>query len=77
MRHLLSAYLNANYFAGYAITKPQVIDMWNAVKAGGTYCPTNMSCGANGWTASQVIAYIQGMYDINADLLSDICKGKQ
>jgi hypothetical protein len=50
--------------------------MWNATKGGGVYCPGGLmgSCGANGWTSTQVIAYIKGMYDINDGLGPDLCK---
>lgn len=77
LRALACAYLNAGYFnsAGqlYPITQQQVRDMWNAVKGGGTYCPAGMSCGANAMTASQIISYIESMYDINADVVN-LCK---
>lgn len=75
MRHLLCAWLNAAYFEDYPVTKAQVTEMWNAVKAGGTYCPSSLlNCGANGWSASKVIAYIEGMYDFNAELEVNLCK---
>ena len=71
LRHLSAAWLNAGYFntintqsQQYPISKQQVIDMWNAVKFGGTYCPT-ASC-SNPWTATDIISYISGMYDINS-----------
>lgn len=77
LRALASAYLNAGYFGSssqaYPLTKQQVIDMWNAVKSGGLYCPTGMSCGNNGMDASQIVSYITGMYDINADVVN-LCK---
>jgi hypothetical protein len=81
MRHLSAAWLNAGLFTSptekYPLTKQQVIDMWNATKSGGTYCPTSIvgGCGANGWSATQVINYISGMYDINASGIEpDLCK---
>lgn len=77
LRALASAYLNAGYFGSssqaYPLTKQQVIDMWNAVKSGGLYCPTGMSCGNNGMDASQIISYITSMYDINSDVVN-LCK---
>lgn len=77
LRHLSCAYLNAAYFGSasqdYPITTQQVIDMWNAVKNGGLYCPTGMTCGGGGMSADQIIAYISGMYDINEDV-PNLCK---
>lgn len=79
MRHLSAAWLNAGYFtsnaAKYPITRQQVIDMWNATKSGGLYCPGTIGgCGTSGWTAAQVISYISGMYDINSGVEPDLCK---
>jgi len=81
MRHLSAAWLNAGLFTGlsdkYPLTKQQVIDMWNATKSGGTYCPGSIvgGCGTNGWSSTQVINYISGMYDINASGVEpDLCK---
>lgn len=79
MRHLGAAWLNANYFASpaaqYPLTRQQVLDMWNATKSGGLYCPGTLSnCGASGWTAEQVINYISGMYDINSRTEPGLCK---
>jgi hypothetical protein len=51
--------------------------MWNATKGGGTYCPSSIAggCGTSGWSATQVINYISGMYDINASGVEpDLCK---
>lgn len=79
MRHLSAAWLNAGYFnsaaAQYPVTRQQVIDMWNATKSGGLYCPGTIGgCGTSGWTSSQVISYISGMYDINSGVEPDLCK---
>lgn len=74
MRALACAYLNAGYFSDYPITMQQVRDMWNAVKNGGLYCPSSMTCAPGvGMSASQIISYIEGMYDINADVVN-LCK---
>lgn len=78
MRALICAYLNAAWFNSssqdYPITTQQVIDMWNAVKNGGLYCPANMTCNGGGMSAAQIVSYIEGMYDINADINVDLCK---
>lgn len=79
MRHLSAAWLNAGYFtsdaARYPVTRQQVIDMWNATKSGGLYCPGSMGgCGTSGWTAAQVISYISGIYDINSGVEPDLCQ---
>lgn len=80
MRHLSAAWLNAGYFTSttqlYPITRTQIIDMWNATKTGGLYCPGSVvgGCGTSGWTAAQVIAYIDGMYDINDGVGPDLCR---
>ena len=71
LRHLAAAWLNAGYFGSavqqYPLTRSQIIEMWNATKNGGFYCPSSMTCGPSaGWSGQQVIAYISGMYDINA-----------
>ena len=60
LRHLACAYLNAGANQGYPITTTQVIAMWNAVRSGGTYCPTGSSTCM---TAADIINYISGMYD--------------
>lgn len=76
MRHLVAAWLNAGYFGtSYPISRPQIVEMWNATKSGGTYCPTGTTC-TTPWGSAQVISYIQGMYDINAGLGNDpaLCK---
>ena len=78
MRHLSAAWLNAGYFnspaAQYPVTRQQIIDMWNATKSGGLYCPGTIGgCGTSGWTSTQVISYISGMYDINSGVEPDLC----
>jgi len=82
LRHLTAAWLNAGLFTGaagkYPLTKEQVVAMWNATKSGGLYCPgvtiVGTSC-TTGWSAQQVIAYISGMYDINASGVEpDLCR---
>lgn len=81
LRHLSAAWLNAGYFSStaqkYPLTRTQINQMWEATKGGGLYCPGSLlgGCGANGWTATQVIAYIEGMYDINDGVGPDLCKG--
>lgn len=79
IRHLACAYLNAGYFNSanqdYPLTKKQVKDIWAAVGFGGLYCPDGMTCSSsNAWDASKVIAYIQGLYGINAEVEGDLCK---
>lgn len=78
MRHLSAAWLNAGYFksnaAMYPVSRQQVIDMWNATKSGGLYCPGTIgNCGTSGWSSTQVISYISGMYDINSGTEPDLC----
>lgn len=78
LRHLAAAWLNAGYFTTpgqlYPLTRVQIIEMWDATKSGGLYCPTSMTCASNtGWTAQQVIDYIEGMYHINSDGDPDLC----
>ncbi len=79
LRHLTAAWLNAGYFTStgqkYPLSKQQVVDMWNAVKAGGLYCPASLlNCGSKGWNATQVISYIEQMYDTNSDISTNLCK---
>lgn len=79
LRHLCAAWLNAGYFTSasekYPITKAQVVEMWLDLKSTGIYCPSSVgSCGSNGWSASQVISYIEGMYDINSNVDPNLCK---
>lgn len=80
MRHLSAAWLNAGLFKSasgqYPLTRVQIVDMWNATKGGGTYCPGSLVGGCTtGWNATQVISYISGMYDINASGVEpDLCK---
>ena len=80
LRHLSAAWLNAGHFTSsaqrYPLSRAQIIDMWNATKSGGLYCPASLSggCGTSGWTGAQVIAYIDGMYDINDGVGPDLCR---
>ena len=79
MRHLIAAWLNAGYFSAssekYPLSKQQVVEMWNAVKSGGVYCPSSIgSCGSKGMNASDVVRYIESMYDVNSAIEADICK---
>lgn len=76
LRHLSCAWLNAGYFQGsaakYPLTKAQVVDMWGQLRSKGTYCPGSLSC-IQPWTASDVIRYIENMYDTNAPV-DNLCK---
>ena len=74
MSHLIAAWLNAGgSFPSYPIQRWQVVDMWNAVRGGGTYCPSNLICpGDTGMTAVEVIAFIRQTYDFDSDLI-DVC----
>ena len=79
LRHLTAAWLNAGYFTSstqdYPLSQQQVIQMWEAVKNGGEYCPSSLlSCGNQGMSASEVIAYIEQMYDTNSDINVNLCK---
>lgn len=78
--HIVAAYLNSMYFTSaaqkYPISSAQVVEMYNAVKSGGQYCPSSFvvqSCPGGGWTSAQVVSYIQGMFDIN-DAVPNLCK---
>lgn len=68
-RHLACAWLNAKLYQGnsaqYPLTPGQVVDMWKQITTQGSYCPANTTCSAP-WSADQVKAYIENMYDINA-----------
>lgn len=76
LRHLSCAWLNAGYFtsssAFYPLTKAQVVDMWTQLKTKGSYCPGSIKCSTP-WTATDVINYISGMYDVNAPV-DNLCK---
>ena len=80
LRTLTAAWLNAKYAwpgGTYPLTPSEVQSMWAQIRASGYYCPTSMTCAANtGWTSSQVISYIQGMYDLNAATVEgpNLCK---
>lgn len=74
MRHLIAAWLNAGLFPDYPITRPQIQQMWTATANGGTYCPSGMTCNGNAMDAQDVIDYIAGMFDFNAELVNDLCK---
>ncbi len=75
LRHLSAAWLNAGYFSTssqkYPITRSQLTDMWNAVKFGGTYCPTS-TCSSP-WSAQDIVNYISSMYEVNASV-ANLCK---
>ena len=79
LRHLSAAWLNAEYFSSptqhYPVPRAQIFEMWNATKSGGLYCPGTVvgGCGSNGWSAEKVIAYFEGMYDINDGVGPDLC----
>ncbi|HJV27085.1 MAG TPA: hypothetical protein VJ673_15475 [Aromatoleum sp.] len=72
MSHLIAAWLNGGgSFTSYPIQRFQVVEMWNALKATGIYCPSSMSCPGNtGMTESEVIAFITQTYDFTSDLVS-------
>jgi len=76
LRHLSCAWLNAGYFQGsaakYPRTQAQVVDMWVQLNTKGSYCPGSLSC-TKPWTASDVLTYIQNMYDTNAPV-DNLCK---
>lgn len=76
LRMLSCAWLNAGYFksssAKYPMTQAQVIDMWVQLHSKGSYCPGVMTC-AKPWLAADVIAYIEGMFDVNAPV-DNLCK---
>lgn len=74
LRHLSAAWLNAGYFEYYPLSRTQILAMWNDLRFTGRYCPTQ-NCGSDGWTEQQVIAYIEGMYDYNAEV-PNLCKVK-
>ncbi|WP_210544241.1 hypothetical protein [Rhodoferax sp. PAMC 29310] len=69
LRHLAAAWLNAGRFTSasnrYPLSRSQIIAMWDATKSGGLYMPNGASV-SQGWSATQVISYIEGMYDINS-----------
>jgi hypothetical protein len=81
MRHLIAASLNAwsPYFAGYALKPEQIADIWTQLNGPlGSYCPTSITCAPGiRWSANDVIAYISGMYDINASIENELCKKDQ
>ncbi|CAM3929884.1 hypothetical protein [Roseateles saccharophilus] len=76
LRALSCAWLNAGYFqsssAKYPLTKAQVVDMWVQLSTKGGYCPGTLTC-TKPWSASQVVSYIEGMYDQNAPV-DNLCK---
>jgi hypothetical protein len=80
LRHLTAAWLNAQYFQSpsqlYPLTTDQVKEMWKDLTKSGVYCPNSLlNCGpTTGWSATQVINYISGMYDINSLPDPDLCK---
>lgn len=73
-RHLIAAWLNAGFFPAYPIKRWQVQEMWAAVRTGGNYCPSSLSCGDGmGMSADDIIAYISGMYEKDSELKL-VCK---
>lgn len=80
LRHLSAAWLNSRYpWPGgtYPLSTAQVEDMWLQLSTTGLYCPTSMTCtDSTKWDATEVIAYISGMYDISAETVDgpDLCK---
>lgn len=76
LRALSCAWLNAGYFTGssalYPITKAQVQDMWQQLTNTGGYCPGSLPNCSKPWSPTDVINYIEGMYDINAPV-TNLC----
>lgn len=73
-RHLIAAWLNAGFFPDYPIKRWQVREMWDAVRAGGYYCPSSLACeGGMGMSANDIVAYISGMYESDSELKL-VCK---
>ncbi|QID17130.1 hypothetical protein G3580_05420 [Nitrogeniibacter mangrovi] len=76
--HLCAAYLNSLAFPDYALTTQQVVEAGVSLMTTGTWCPDSLSssCGTNAFTPSSFVAYLDGMYDINADLNIQWCTSK-
>ena len=77
LRHLSAAWLNAGFFKTdplYPVTRAQIVQMWESTKGGGIYCPGGGTSCTTGWTATDVINYISGMYDINASGDPSLCQ---
>ena len=62
LRHLASAWLNANAISGYPLTPSQVKQMWLDLSTTGYYCPPNIDCADGGMSASEVKTYIESTY---------------
>lgn len=78
LRALAAAWLNANYFTSgtqlYPLTPTQVKEIWTDLNANGVYCPGPATTCTNGWNATVVRQYIEGMYDFNSAVEPDLCK---
>jgi hypothetical protein len=78
LRALAAAWLNANYFTSdiqsYPLTPDQVKEMWTDLNSNGVYCPGPTPTCTNGWNATTVRQYIEGMYDFNSSVEPDLCK---
>ncbi len=67
-RQICAAVLNAHAFQSignrYPLTPTQVIEMWDAVKGGGTYCPSSLfgSCGSKSWGADKVVNFLASLH---------------
>lgn len=71
MSHLLAAWFNALAFPGYPVKTWHISEMWEALKGGGTYCPSNLACNTDmGLTTSDVIAYLTTTYDLTSGLVA-------
>jgi len=64
-RHLVAAHLNIHAFGeDYPLTDAILNDMWLASSTGGEYFPAGINgTPGNGWTASDIVCYIQSTFD--------------
>lgn len=73
IRHLSAAWLNAGTFPDYPLTRPQIRAMWESAGSGGLYYPNGGSGTSGGMSRQDIIDYIDGMYDFNAELEPALC----
>lgn len=67
VRHLLTAWLNAQAIPNYPLTPQQIGDIWTQLGSGGTYCPPNITCDNGGMTRVDVVVYIESTYGAGED----------
>lgn len=76
-RHLVAAHLNIYAFADdYPLTDAILNDMWEAASMGGEYFPNGIhGTPGSGWSAGDIVCYLQSTFDSKSQGDDDVASG--